>query len=223
MLMPSFMPDHDDAGLNVAGWMDDELFHPDFALQAVKPYPDLEEDIKRAMRSEPTPPHPASNTPSSESGGQGGWINVCSVLIADTKRLQIKRLRLRRRSKKSMTTAPPAPSALSAHRHLHPPAPQVQEDEDEDEEECLDEEVVCDVDDVLATAVEGVIAGAADEEENVGVQVCKCMVLGALENVVKAVAVGKGNVVGNVLTEGVAKWLSEVEEAATAAAAAATA
>ncbi|KAI5845287.1 folliculin-interacting protein N-terminus-domain-containing protein [Morchella snyderi] len=233
MLMPSFMPDHDDSGLNVAGWMDDELFHPDFALQAVKPYPDVEEDIKRAMRAEPTPPHGAGAgvTPSSESG-DGKWTTVCSVLIADTKKLQIKRLRLRRRrrsAKAATATAAgiqtPLPSALGAHKHLHPAvvAPvAVQEEEEGEEEEVMDEEIVCDVDDVLATAVERVIgaAGYEEEEENVGVQVCKCMVLGALENVVKAVAVGRGSVVGNVLTEGVAKWLSEVEESAAAAAAA---
>ncbi|KAH0613022.1 uncharacterized protein H6S33_009402 [Morchella sextelata] len=234
MLMPSFMPDHDDSGLNVAGWMDDELFHPDFALQAVKPYPDVEEDIKRAMRAEPTPPHAAGTTgvtPSSESG-DGKWTTVCSVLIADTKKLQIKRLRLRRRRSAKAATATtagmqsPLPSALGAHKHLHPavvaPAAAHQEEEEGEEEEVMDEELVCDVDDVLATAVERVIgtAGHEEEEENVGVQVCKCMVLGALENVVKAVAVGRGSVVGNVLTEGVAKWLSEVEESAAAAAAA---
>lgn len=237
MLMPSFMPDHDDSGLNVAGWMDDELFHPDFALQAVKPYPDVEEDIKRAMRAEPTPPHTTATTgvtPSSESG-DGKWTTVCSVLIADTRKLQIKRLRLRRRrtvkagaATVTATTAAgvqasPLPSALGGHRHLHPAvvAQQQQEEEEGEEEEVMEEEVVCDVDDVLATAVERVIgaAGHEEEEENVGVQVCKCMVLGALENVVKAVAVGRGSVVGNVLTEGVAKWLSEVEESAAAAAA----
>lgn len=235
MLMPTLMPDLDDNGINVGGWMEDEIFHPDFALQAVKPYAELEEDIKKAMRAEPTPSHAASNTPASENEtGQsdGKWIEVCSVLIADTKKLQIKRLRLRRRSKKlAPIESPPItafPSALGGHRHLHvqQPAPQqplVVGFEDEEEEEVMDEEIVCDVDDVLATAVEKVIgiSGATrakagpntvDDAQNMGVQVCKCMVLGALEDVVRAVAVDRGSVVGNFLTEGVAKWLSEVDE-----------
>lgn len=238
MLMPTLMPDLDDNGINVGGWMEDEIFHPDFALQAVKPYAELEEDIKKAMRAEPTPPHGTSNTPASEDeNGQGDnkWIEVCSVLVADTKKLQIKRLRLRRRSRKPTTVAgnqsPPMNtflSALGGPRHLHvqqpvPQQPLVVGFEDEDEEEVMDEEIVCDVDDVLATAVEKVIgiSGASrrktgpntmDDTQNMGVQVCKCMVLGALEDVVRAVAVDRGSVVGNFLTEGVAKWLSEVDE-----------
>lgn len=238
MLMPTWMPDLDDNGINVGGWMEDEIFHPDFALQAVKPYPEIEEDIKKAMRSEPTPPHGASNTPASENGtGQSDnkWVEVCSVLVVDTKRLQIKRLRLRRRSKKQQTVVgnqsplPPGfPSALGGHRHLHVQHPVHQQHpaqgfEEEEEEEVMDEEIVCDVDDVLATAVEKVIgiSGASrrktgpssvNSSQNMGIEVCKCMVLGALEDVVRAVAVDRGNVVGNVLTEGVAKWLSEVEE-----------
>lgn len=238
MLMPTLMPDLDDNGINVGGWMEDEIFHPDFALQAVKPYAELEEDIKKAMRAEPTPPHGASNTPASEDeAGQGDnkWVEVCSVLVADTKKLQIKRLRLRRRSRKPTTAVgnqspsmTPFPSALGGHRHLHiqqpvPQQPLVVGFEDEDEEEIMDEEIVCDVDDVLATAVEKVIGisgpsrrktgpNTVDDTQNMGVQVCKCMVLGALEDVVRAVAVDRGSVVGNLLTEGVAKWLSEVDE-----------
>lgn len=234
MLMPALMPDLDDNGINVGGWMEDEIFHPDFALQAVKPYAEIEENIKKAMRAEPTPPHGSSNTPTSENE-VGQWVEVCSVLIADTKKLQIKRLRLRRRSKKATIVAgnqsPPAtaiPNALGGHRHLHvqqpaPQLPSVVGFEDDDEEEVMDEEIVCDVDDVLATAVEKVIgiSGASrrktgpntvDDTQNMGVQVCKCMVLGALEDVVRAVTVDRGSVVGNVLTEGVAKWLSEVDE-----------
>lgn len=237
MLMPTLMPDLDDNGINVGGWMEDEIFHPDFALQAVKPYAELEEDIKRAMRAEPTPPHAGSNTPASENEtdqGDNKWVEVCSVLVADTKKLQIKRLRLRRRCKKSSPVAgnqsPPMtafPSALGGHRHLHVQQPVPQQPSvigfEEEEEEVMDEEIVCDVDDVLATAVEKVIgiSGASrrktgpntvDDTQNMGVQVCKCMVLGALEDVVRAVAVDRGSVVGNFLTEGVAKWLSEVDE-----------
>ncbi|PWW72485.1 hypothetical protein C7212DRAFT_366604 [Tuber magnatum] len=260
IVMPSWITDLEENAVNVAGWLDDEKFHPDFALQAVKPYPEVEEEIKRAMRAEATPHQPMGATPASESGGTNQenpndrWIEVCSVLIADTKEHTIKRLRLRRRSKKSVASAgatSPLPSALGAHRHLHiqqlssaasspcsGPAAMAataqEEEEEEEEEEVIDKELVCDVDDVLATAVEKVIGisvtpppkpqtggggggtttrDGGDEFQKLNVQGCKCMVLGALENVVRAVAREPGNVVENFLTEGIAKWLSDIQEA----------
>ena len=256
MVMPSWTTDLEENTVNIAGWLDDEKFHPDFALQAVKPYPEVEEEIKRAMRAEATPRQPMSATPASESGGTSQespndrWVEVCSVLIADTKGRTIKRLRLRRRSKKpaaSAGTTSPLPSALGAYRHLHiqqpslaasspyfgPAAMAAVAQPEEEEEEVIDEEQVCDVDDVLATAVEKVIGmsvtplprpqtgGATttttrdggDELQKPNVQGCRCMVLGALENVVRAVAQEPRNVVENFLTEGVAKWLSDIQEA----------
>ncbi|KAF1839373.1 hypothetical protein BDW02DRAFT_150128 [Decorospora gaudefroyi] len=79
--------------VNVAGWL--SQFHPDFAVQAIKPYRELEREIKRAMSAEPTPVS-AATTPSLESGPLERWVDVCSALIADTSNFSIKRIRLRR-------------------------------------------------------------------------------------------------------------------------------
>ncbi|KAI8942494.1 hypothetical protein NX059_000559 [Plenodomus lindquistii] len=87
--------------VNAAGWL--SQFHPDFAIQAIKPYKELERDIKRAMSAEPTP-ITAATTPSLETGPLERWVDVCSALIADTSAFQIKRISLRRLVK--LTPAP---------------------------------------------------------------------------------------------------------------------
>jgi hypothetical protein len=79
--------------VNAAGWL--SQFHPDFSIQAIKPYRELERDIKRAMSAEPTPLGFAI-TPSLDSGPLERWIDVCSALIADTSAFVIKRISLRR-------------------------------------------------------------------------------------------------------------------------------
>ncbi|KAI4618173.1 uncharacterized protein J4E87_007841 [Alternaria ethzedia] len=79
--------------VNVAGWL--SQFHPDFAVQAIKPYRYLERDIKRAMSAEPTPLSTVT-TPSLESGPLERWMDICSALIADTSSFSIKRISLRR-------------------------------------------------------------------------------------------------------------------------------
>ncbi|KAJ4316467.1 hypothetical protein N0V94_005458 [Neodidymelliopsis sp. IMI 364377] len=79
--------------VNAAGWL--SQFHPDFAIQAIKPYKELERDIKRAMSAEPTP-ITAATTPSVETGPLERWVDVCSALVADTSTFSIKRLSLRR-------------------------------------------------------------------------------------------------------------------------------
>ncbi|KAH6613958.1 hypothetical protein C7974DRAFT_404136 [Boeremia exigua] len=79
--------------VNAAGWL--SQFHPDFAIQAIKPYASLERDIKRAMSAEPTPITSAT-TPSVETGPLERWVDVCSALVADTRTFTIKRLSLRR-------------------------------------------------------------------------------------------------------------------------------
>ena len=200
-------PSEDDSMCSVAGWIDDERFHPDFRLQAVKPYPEVEADIKRAMRMEPTPAS-SSGTPWSESPSGDRWVTVSEVLIANTKRLQLKRLRLRRRVKRiSMST----PHQHHYQRYLQPEGVITPgEEEDEQEEEVMEEEIVCDVDDTLATAIEQVIAAGED-----GACGCKCAILGALQKVVGEVVNGEmGERWGvNVLTEGVGRWISGVEEA----------
>lgn len=79
--------------VNAAGWL--KQFHPDFAIQAIKPYNELERDIKRAMSSEPSPITSAA-TPTLEQGPLERWVDVCSALIADTRTFTIKRISLRR-------------------------------------------------------------------------------------------------------------------------------
>ncbi|EWC48618.1 hypothetical protein DRE_01840 [Drechslerella stenobrocha 248] len=81
---------------NVAAELD--RFHPDFILQAVKSYRDLENDIRRGMQAEPTPAIIPS--PANESGREEQkWIDICSTLIADTNTLKIRRLTLRRKKR----------------------------------------------------------------------------------------------------------------------------
>ena len=88
------MPYHEpEQPVNAAGWL--SQFHPDFAIQAIKPYASLERDIKRAMSAEPTP-ITSSTTPSIETGPLERWVDVCSALVADTSTFSIKRLGLRR-------------------------------------------------------------------------------------------------------------------------------
>lgn len=95
--------------VNAAGWL--SQFHPDFAIQAIKPYKTLEPDIRRAMSAEPTPLSTAV-TPSLETGPLERWIDVCSALIADTRTFSIKRLRLRRLVK-LIPTPTHQPSAMT--------------------------------------------------------------------------------------------------------------
>lgn len=95
--------------VNVAGWL--SQFHPDFAVQAIKPYRELERDIKRAMSAEPTPLSTVT-TPSLESGPLERWMDICSALIADTSNFSIKRISLRRLVK-LMPTPTYQPSAMT--------------------------------------------------------------------------------------------------------------
>jgi len=237
--------------MNVAGWMEDERFHPDFSLQAVKPYAELEADIKRSMRAEPTPNVPAG-TPTDR------WIDVCTVLLADTRTYTIKRLKLKRRRR----VAPPlmtdgaaaiTPSPLTAIPIPSHPCTTffsaTVEEEVEDEE--FEEEWVMDMDDTLATAVERTIGveseyscsrtsklnktrsalskepilpSTPDSQTNKASTClgsdCKGLILGALEEVVKKCATGRratgtirgAGFVDNVLTEGIVRWLNDVEE-----------
>lgn len=85
---------------DVAGWL--KNFHPDFILQAIKPYRDLRQDIEHAMRSEPIQPPPAGE----------GWTDVCMTIIADAQSFSITRLTLRRRivpNSKTTSSLPQAP------------------------------------------------------------------------------------------------------------------
>ncbi|KAL9109525.1 MAG: hypothetical protein Q9227_005860 [Pyrenula ochraceoflavens] len=81
---------------NVAGWLNS--YHEDFVLQAVRPYAELEYEIKASMSREPTPQFalPAS-TPGELNTPIEQWVDVCSTLMADTRSWSIKRISLKRR------------------------------------------------------------------------------------------------------------------------------
>ncbi|KAF3938070.1 hypothetical protein ABW19_dt0203632 [Dactylella cylindrospora] len=214
---------------NVAAELD--RFHPDFILQAVKSYKGLERDVKRGMQAEPTPA--LVPTPANENGNEEQkWVDICSTLIADTTTMKIKRLTLRRKRRPTpIFSQHLTPAQLVAHTFMR----------DENEEEEFFEEDVMDMEELLVSAVEGVIAepptskptlpsrsastkSARPRPQNtrrrtdvsegkVSDHDTRKAVLGSLENVVRKVADDRKNVVENVLTEGVAKWLSELEDA----------
>jgi hypothetical protein len=78
---------------NVAGYL--RKYHQDFSLQAVKYYPEVEDEIRASMLAELTPAHAPTCAPPPESTGV--WINVCTTLIADVRSFSIKRLSLKRK------------------------------------------------------------------------------------------------------------------------------
>ncbi|KAI9800255.1 MAG: hypothetical protein M1833_003369 [Piccolia ochrophora] len=121
-----------DAPTNVAGCI--SRYNQDFALQAVKPYPELEADIIRSMREEPTPHRLLPLTTS--------WTDVCSTLIAHVPSFTIKRLRLRRRLK-----PPPPTSPSPTTTPTDPP-----------QEESLVTEPIFAIDATLTDAIERIIA-----------------------------------------------------------------
>ncbi|KAK6350227.1 hypothetical protein TWF696_006463 [Orbilia brochopaga] len=217
---------------NVAAELD--RFHPDFILQAVKSYRDLEKDIRRGMQAEPTPaiiPSPANKNGREEQR----WIDICSTLIADTNTMKIRRLTLRRKRRPvPFFSQHLTPAQLVAHSYMR----------DEHEEEQFIEEQVMDMEERLVSAVEKVVGvsqspksggmpsraatvksskprpqnprrrtDAPTAENKANDYDTRKAVLGSLEDVVRKVADDRNSVVENVLTEGVAKWLNELEDA----------
>ncbi|KAI9679234.1 MAG: hypothetical protein M1817_005253 [Caeruleum heppii] len=236
------------SAVNVAGWL--KRYHPDFVLQAVRPYQNLEEDVRESMQLEASP--------SLGSDVADRWVEVCSTIIADTDTFSVKRLSLRRHLKtpNASPTSTDAPSELSPLRptasHADPLA---------DDEEFLSEPLFS-MEDLLIDAVERVIAqshppsrthsrksslshglpqaSAATATATVNATPaaatndlipeipraeCQKMIVGALEQVARAVAedheaedrdegihTTRGAHADNALREGVRRWLVEVEE-----------
>lgn len=79
-----------DLPLNAAGWLN--RFHPDFALQALPPQDNLLDKVKAALRAEPSP------SPTASQGNELSerWVDVSSVMIADTINNSITRIVYRR-------------------------------------------------------------------------------------------------------------------------------
>jgi hypothetical protein len=85
---------HDlNAQSNVAGYL--RKYHQDFSLQAVKYYPEVEDEIRASMLAELTPAHAPTCAPPPETTGL--WVNVCTTLVADVRSFSIKRLSLKRK------------------------------------------------------------------------------------------------------------------------------
>lgn len=216
--------------VDVAGWL--RTYHQDFALQAVRPYDSLKEDIKHSMRTEPTP----TSTNASSDGSD--WTDVCTTLVANTSKFTVTRLTLRRRN----TTS----TLYQAHALLGDDPDNLAEDEHFLEEQLMD------IDPTLIDAVEKVLAQSGQSSmvasrapsrapsptrsmksirgdvtpRNEAPQLevprseCQKMVLGALQQVVKSVSEelangnGRGNTpADNALREGVRRCLSEANRA----------
>ena len=77
--------------VDVAGYL--KKYHQDFALQAVRPYKDLMEEIKSSMHAE------AHTTPTSTN-------EICTTLVADTATFSITRLTFHHRSSNHFSTTP---------------------------------------------------------------------------------------------------------------------
>ena len=217
-----------ESAVDVGGWL--RRYHQDFALQAVRPYDTLKEDVKRSMRTEPTPTIMTSEV--GESANE--WTEICTTLIADTTNFTVTRLCLRRKK------------ATSPHHRANALLESSTTGNASEEE--ITEESIMDMDPTLIDAVERVLSQSGSSsraasrppspsrhtphEENHGLEVhrseCKKMVLGALEQVAKSVSdelssrsraekdVGgshRGREIlptDSTLREGVRKWLHEV-------------
>lgn len=155
--------------VNVAGWL--SQFHPDFALQAIKPYATLERDIKRAMSAEPTPITSAT-TPSVETGPLERWVDVCSALVADTRTFSIKRLSLRRLVRLIPTSTyqptaltpgvPGMPPGRSQYGNPYTSSPVAPMPTEIHLAEKFDEEAILDFDAVLIEGIDRVLARSGD-------------------------------------------------------------
>lgn len=128
---------------NVVGWL--KKYHEDFALQAVRPYDALKEDIKRSMHAEPSPPAPLP-PPGANAIPDSKWKDVCTTLIADATDFSITRLRLRRRLIRRDPTSAPPPNSPQQNNKSGTTLHVVEED--------LIEEPIMDLDPTLIDAIE---------------------------------------------------------------------
>ncbi|KAK7712151.1 hypothetical protein SLS57_007827 [Botryosphaeria dothidea] len=161
--------------VNVAGWL--ARYHPDFAVQGVQPYADLEKDVRNSMSAEPTP-IAAVTTPTLENGPMEKWVHICTALIADARTFTIKRLHLKRKVRlipipsqpaitpgQGLTAQTPGPHSLPKSQYgnpytngssLLPAVPMTELHLDEK----FEEETVMDLDETLADALEKGIASS---------------------------------------------------------------
>ncbi|KAF4513338.1 hypothetical protein G6O67_000619 [Ophiocordyceps sinensis] len=139
-----------DLPLNAAGWLN--RFHPDFALQAMPPQDNLLENVKESLRAEPTPiPDCISGNETSER-----WVDVSSVIIADTTSNSITRHVYRRLVKPKIPVERPGHAAASNSNGLIALTPFILPYECHYEEDWIEEDIpTSDV--ALREAIERVI------------------------------------------------------------------
>ncbi|KAI6785452.1 uncharacterized protein J7T54_007094 [Emericellopsis cladophorae] len=141
-----------DLHLNAAGWL--TRFHPDFTLQAIPPQPDLMDSVKATLRAEPTP-----TAVHSAEGLAERWVDVGSVVLADTSANIVRRVICRRLVKQR------SPDAGHATAGMGSLTPSIVPYETQLEEEFI-EEVIFKADDVLVDALEKVLLCTPDDSKD---------------------------------------------------------
>ena len=155
-----------DAPLNAAGWL--QHYHPDFTLQAIPPQEDgdLLEQVRASMRAEPSPTLHALVLPASslatnmaEHAVLERWVDVSTAIVADATAFTVTRLRYSRlvRPKPVVDQGTTLGSGSLNPYGSSLLTPSVTPYEMQLEER-WEEETLLTLDDILAEAVERVIA-----------------------------------------------------------------
>ncbi|KYK59280.1 hypothetical protein DCS_00410 [Drechmeria coniospora] len=143
-----------DLPLNAAGWLN--RFHPDFALQALPPQENLLEKVKAALQAEPTP---APDSPLCGDVSER-WVDVSSVVVANTVTNTIKRFVYRRLVRpKASTSTEKAGSSNAAASNFNGSillTPSILPYEHQLEEEWIQDDI-SGPDDALRDAIERVV------------------------------------------------------------------
>lgn len=137
---------------NTAGWLDG--FHPDFVLQALPPQDNLMDKVKAAMRAEPTP---APTDPQVDVVAER-WVNVSSVVIADTRSKAVTRIVYRRRVRSNAVPDRPVSNIYATFKSSALPM------ETRLEEDWL-EETIRSGDETLSDAVNRVVCTTGDKKK----------------------------------------------------------
>ncbi|KAL8667991.1 MAG: hypothetical protein Q9168_007137, partial [Polycauliona sp. 1 TL-2023] len=179
-----------DTPIDVAGWLKE--YNQDFTLQAVRPYPRLDDDIKEAMNSVSTAQSSTKrssniDTPSTE------WSDIMTTVIGNTTSFSVTRIRLQHRLKSGIPV-----SATTANQEI---------------EQRIVEEPIMDMDPTLTDAIERLLAQSGhssrvasrapspsrahhsdlhsistpQQQPEVPKSECKKLIMGALEEVVRSV------------------------------------
>ncbi|EXJ93369.1 hypothetical protein A1O1_01761 [Capronia coronata CBS 617.96] len=148
---------------NVAGYL--RRYHEDFILQGVKPYSELQEEIKQSMSQEITPVDDIYGPfPEKEANGEL-WVNVCTTLLADLRTFTIQRLTLKRKvpsvqSTETHHSVNPVPRPVEVPNDLGPSRQRKPPGLAKEDSERFLVETVMDFDTTLTDAIERVLSEA---------------------------------------------------------------